>query len=61
MMGYVSVVTNDPERATAFCDAGLAQLGGGDQGPPGYGMGNFYAACLRDLDSKLNAFCIVPD
>ncbi|MDT8449839.1 MAG: hypothetical protein RQ847_06655 [Wenzhouxiangellaceae bacterium] len=61
MIGYVTLGTNDLQRAAAFYDALLAELGARDEGPAGFrdAMPGFYAGYFRDLDgNKLNVFCI---
>ena len=38
------------------------ELGGSDEGAPGFRFGNFYAGYFRDPDgNKLSAFCMVPE
>ena len=57
MIGYVTLGTNDIERAAKFYDALLAELGASDEGPPGPRGEGFYAGYFRDLDgNKLNAY-----
>ena len=54
----VAIVMDAPEKVDAF-HARALELGGTDEGAPGFRFGNFYAAYFRDLDgNKLNAFCM---
>lgn len=54
----VAIVMNSREKVDAF-HARALELGGTDEGAPGYRMDNFYAGYFRDLDgNKLNAFCM---
>lgn len=58
MIGYVTLGTNNLEKASEFYDALFATI----DGTPGLRVGNFYAGYFRDLDgNKLNAFCIVKE
>lgn len=59
MIGYVTLGTNDLERAAQYYDALVGEMGGTDEGPPGPRGEGFYAGYFRDLDgNKLNFFCI---
>ena len=59
MIGYVTLGTNDLERAALYYDALVAEMGGTDEGPPGPRGEGFYAGYFRDPDgNKLNFFCI---
>ncbi|HSG58836.1 MAG TPA: VOC family protein [Woeseiaceae bacterium] len=54
----VAVAMDSPEKVDAF-HARALELGGTDEGAPGFRFGNFYAGYFRDLDgNKLNAFCM---
>ena len=54
----VALVMDSPENVQAL-HAKALELGGANEGDPGYRFGNFYAAYFRDLDgNKLNAFCM---
>ncbi len=47
-----------PEQVDALHRKAL-ELGGSDEGAPGFRGGNFYAGYFRDLDgNKLNFFCM---
>ena len=57
----VAIVMDSPEKVDAF-HAKALELGGTDEGAPGFRFGNFYAGYFRDLDgNKLNAFCMAAD
>ena len=59
----VAVAMDSTDKVDAF-HAKALELGGTDEGAPGFRFGNFYAAYFRDLDgNKLNAFCMAarPD
>jgi len=58
MIGYVTIGTNDKDRAQVDRIHRLAlSLGGTDEGAPGPRGEGFYAGYFRDLDgNKLNAF-----
>jgi catechol 2,3-dioxygenase-like lactoylglutathione lyase family enzyme len=54
----VAVAMDSPEKVDAF-HARALELGGTDEGAPGFRFDNFYAGYFRDLDgNKLNAFCM---
>ncbi len=54
----VALVTGSREQVNQLHQKAL-DLGGRDEGMPGFRGGNFYAAYFRDLDgNKLNAFFI---
>jgi catechol 2,3-dioxygenase-like lactoylglutathione lyase family enzyme len=56
----VSLPASDPEQVNAI-HARALELGGTDEGAPGFRFGEFYGAYFRDLDgNKLCAFCMVP-
>ncbi len=57
----VALVVDSPDKVRAL-HAKALQLGGKDEGAPGFRFGNFYAGYFRDLDgNKLNAFCMAKD
>ncbi len=56
MIGYVTVGTNDLERAKQFYDNLFGELGATDEGPPGERMPTFYGAYIRDLDGNKLVF-----
>ena len=58
----VAIAAGKTETVDAL-HAKALQLGGTDEGAPGFRFGNFYAGYFRDLDgNKLNAFCMTePD
>jgi catechol 2,3-dioxygenase-like lactoylglutathione lyase family enzyme len=57
----VAIVLNSTDKVDAF-HARALELGGTDEGAPGFRFGNFYAGYFRDLDgNKLNAFCMAPE
>lgn len=57
----VAIVLDSTDKVDAF-HARALELGGTDEGAPGFRFGNFYAGYFRDLDgNKLNAFCMAPD
>ena len=57
----VALVMNSREKVDAL-HAKALELGGADEGAPGFRFGNFYAGYFRDLDgNKLNAFCMAED
>ena len=52
----VALIVDSTEKVDRIYKKAL-ELGGTDEGGPGFRMGNFYAAYFRDLDgNKLNAF-----
>ena len=54
----VAIALDAPEKVDAF-HAKALELGGTDEGAPGFRFDNFYAGYFRDLDgNKLNAFCM---
>lgn len=54
----VAIAAGTTETVNAL-HAKALELGGTDEGPPGFRFGNFYAGYFRDLDgNKLNAFCM---
>lgn len=55
---YVTLGTNDLERAVQYYDALVAEMGGTDEGLPGPRGDAFYAGYFRVPDgNKLNFFC----
>ncbi|MDX1561732.1 MAG: VOC family protein, partial [Gammaproteobacteria bacterium] len=51
----------EPSQVDAV-HAKALELGGSDEGAPGFRFGGFYAGYFRDLDgNKLAAFCMVPE
>lgn len=54
----VALVVDSTDKVDRLYRKAL-ELGGADEGEPGFRMDNFYAAYFRDLDgNKLNAFCM---
>ncbi|MEM8816967.1 MAG: VOC family protein [Pseudomonadota bacterium] len=54
----VALTVDSPEQVAAL-HAKALELGGRDEGAPGFRDGSFYAAYFRDLDgNKLNAYCM---
>lgn len=57
----VALIVDSPDKVRAL-HAKALELGGRDEGAPGFRFGNFYAGYFRDLDgNKLNAFCMAKD
>jgi catechol 2,3-dioxygenase-like lactoylglutathione lyase family enzyme len=57
----VAIAMDSTDKVDAF-HARALELGGTDEGAPGFRFGNFYAGYFRDLDgNKLNAFCIAAE
>jgi catechol 2,3-dioxygenase-like lactoylglutathione lyase family enzyme len=57
----VALAMDAPDKVDAV-HAKAMELGGSDDGAPGYRFGSFYAAYFRDpFGNKLNAFCIKPE
>ena len=64
MLGHTTIGTQDMDRAVAFYDAlleeigakQLFELGATDEGPPGERMQVFYGADRRDLDANKLCF-----
>jgi predicted lactoylglutathione lyase len=55
----VALIVDSPEKVQTL-HAKALELGGGNEGDPGFRNGPFYAGYFRDLDgNKLNAFCMV--
>ena len=53
----VALAMDSPQKVDAV-HARALELGGTDEGAPGFRFDNFYAGYFRDLDgNKLNAFC----
>lgn len=56
----IAIAMDTTEKVDAF-HAKALQLGGTDEGAPGFRVEKFYAGYFRDLDgNKLNAFCFNP-
>ena len=54
----IALVVSSTDKVDAV-HARALELGGSDEGAPGFRTDNFYAGYFRDLDgNKLNAFCI---
>ena len=54
----VAIAVDSEDKVRRMYDLAL-ELGGTDEGGPGFRFGNFYAAYFRDPDgNKLNAFCM---
>lgn len=54
----VAIPVDSTDKVDAL-HAKALELGGKDEGAPGYRTDNFYAGYFRDLDdNKLNAFCL---
>ena len=54
----VALVVDSTDKVDRLYKKAL-ELGGADEGGPGFRMDNFYAAYFRDIDgNKLNAFCM---
>lgn len=57
----VALVVDSNEKVDAL-HAKALELGGKDEGEPGFRGDNFYAGYFRDLDgNKLNAFCMTSE
>lgn len=57
----VALAVDGTDKVDAM-HAKALELGGSDEGAPGFRFGSFYAGYFRDPDgNKLNAFCIKPD
>lgn len=56
----IALAMDAPDKVDAVY-AKAIELGGADEGGPGFRGDTFYAGYFRDLDgNKLNAFCIKP-
>ena len=60
--GVMVAIVMDSTAGVAAFHAKALELGGTDEGAPGFRFENFYAGYFRDLDgNKLNAFCFAKN